>query len=193
MKGEEQPADTPASEEEERQAKQEDEAALEREQLEEALREKDQFRTMAQRGQADLANYKKRAAEEMDELRRGANTRLLLKLLSIVDDLNRALALVPDDAVAPGWLEGLELVQRNIDHTLEAEGVTKIEAVGKPFEPWELEAVQYEESADAEDGTVIGVVREGYKHNDKVLRAAQVVVSRKPEPTVKTETIEEEE
>ena len=192
MKGERQPPDAPPPEGEERQAPENDEVALQREQLEEALREKDQFRTMAQRAQADLANYKRRAAEEIQEVRSAANSRLLLKLLSIVDDLNRAVSLIPDDAVAPGWLEGLQLVQRNIDHILEAEGVSKIEAVGKPFEPWELEAVQYEETPDAEDGRVISVLRDGYKHHDKVLRAAQVIVAKKPEQQDQPENTEEE-
>ena len=193
MKGEGQPPDTPPPEGEEHQAQENDEVALQREQLEEALREKDQFRTMAQRAQADLANYKRRAAEEMVEVRSAANSRLLLNLLSIVDDLNRAVSLIPDDAVVPGWLEGLQLVQRNIDHILEAEGVSKIEAVGKPFEPWELEAVQYEETPDAEDGRVISVLRDGYKHHDKVLRAAQVIVAKKPEQQDQPENTEEEE
>ena len=192
MKGEGQPPDAPPPEGEERQAQENDEVALLGEQLEEALREKDQFRTMAQRAQADLANYKRRAAEEMVEVRSAANSRLLLNLLSIVDDLNRAVSLIPDDAVAPGWLEGVQLVQRNIDHILEAEGVSRIDAVGKPFEPWELEAVQYEETPDAEDGRVISVLRDGYKHHDKVLRAAQVIVAKKPEQQDQPENIEEE-
>jgi len=190
MSREEQPSETPAPGEE--QASEANEAALQAEQLEEALREKEQFRALAQRSQADLDNYKKRAAEEMGELRSGANSRLLLKLLSIVDDLKRAVSMIPDDAVAPGWLEGLELVQRNLDHVLETEGVSKVEAVGRRFEPWEFEAVQYQEAPDTEDGTVISVVRDGYKHHDKVLRAAQVIVARAPEPTVEAETTEEE-
>ena len=109
--------------------------------LEEALREKDQFRALAQRAQADLINYRRRVEDEREELRRSANTGLILRILTVVDDLERALDLVPDDAVAPGWLEGLHLVQRNLHNLLDAEGVTKIEAEGKPFEPWEHEAV----------------------------------------------------
>ena len=162
------------------------------EQLEEALREKDQFRTLAQRAQADLANYKKRVAEETEELHRAANSRLLLRMLSVVDDLERALAMVPEEAVAPGWLEGLQLVLRNINNLLDLEGVSKMEAVGLPFEPRDLEAVQFRETPDAEEGSVIEVVRDGYKHHDKVLRAAQVVVAKKPGPQDQPETAEEE-
>ena len=151
------------------------------EQLDEALREKDQFRAMAQRAQADLENFKRRAAEERDETRRNATSRLLLKVLSIVDDLDRGLALVPEDAAVPGWLEGMHLVQRNLSSILDSEGVTRIEAEGKPFEPREHEAVFYEETSDGQEGTVVKVIREGYKVHDRVLRAAQVAVSRAPE------------
>ena len=182
----------PASEEEERPALQTDEFAEPREELEEALREKDQFRAMAQRAQADLINYKRRAAEEMEELRRTVNSRMLLKILAVVDDLERAMTLIPQEAVAPGWFDGLLLVLRNINNILDSEGVSKIEAAGRPFEPWEFEAVQYLETPDAEEGTVIEVVQDGYKHQDRVLRAAQVIVAKRPEPQFQPETTEEE-
>ena len=102
--------------------------ALLQERLEEAERETDQFRTMAQRTQADLANYKKRASEEMDELRRRTTSGLLLKIIAIKDDLQRGLDLVPEDGSADGWAKGLRLVMRNIDSALQVEGVTKTEA-----------------------------------------------------------------
>ena len=124
--------------------------ASKQERLEEALREKDQFRSIAQRAQADLVNYRKRAADEQQEIRRNANTNIILKFLGVADDLNRAIGMVPDDAVAPGWMEGLTLVQRNLTNALESEGVTKIEAKGQPFEPWGHEAVFYQETPDVE-------------------------------------------
>ncbi len=150
--------------------------------LEEALREKDQFRALAQRAQADLINYRRRAEDEREELRRSANTGLILRILTVVDDLDRALALVPDDAVAPGWLEGLQLVQRNLHNLLDAEGVTKMEAEGKPFEPWEHEAVLYEETTESEEGLVVMVFRDGYRQHDRIVRQAQVSVAKAPEP-----------
>jgi molecular chaperone GrpE len=150
------------------------------EQLDEALKEEGQFRAMAQRAQADLVNYKKRVAEEIQETRRSATTGVLLRTLSVVDDLERALSLIPDEAVAPGWREGLDLVLKNLNALLEAEGVKRIDAVGQPFDPRESEAVMHEETADVEEGAVVRVFREGYKHRDRVLRAAQVVVAKAP-------------
>ena len=161
------------------------------EQLAEALREKDQFRAMAQRSQADLANYKRRAAEEVVEARRSASTGLLLKVLSVVDDMERALAHVPESAVAPGWLDGLKLVQRNLSNLLDSEGVTAIEAQGRPFEPWEHEAVLYEETPDSAEGTVVRVIREGYRLRDRVLRPAQVAVAKAPEREPETDSKQE--
>ena len=161
------------------------------EQLAEALREKDQFRTMALRSQADLANYKRRAAEEMVEARRSASTGLLLKVLSVVDDMERALVHVPEDAVAPGWLDGLRLVQRNLSNLLDSEGVTAMEAQGRPFTPWEHEAVLYEETPDSAEGTVVRVIREGYRLRDRVLRPAQVAVAKTPEREPETDSRQE--
>ena len=192
MEDQDESGDTSPPEEEDRAPEVEDVALL-REQLEEALREKDQFHRLAQRSQADLSNYRRRAADELQEQRRQAQSELLLKVVSLMDDLQRALSLIPEDAVAPGWLDGMRLVQRNTTNILESQGVSKIEAVGKPFEPWEFEAVQYAESADADEGQVIEVIRDGYKHYDRVLRAVQVVVSKKPEPEAQSENTEEED
>ena len=169
-----------------------DEMTLVREELEEALREKDQFRTMAQRAQADLINFKRRAAQEQEEVRRSATSHLILGVLSIVDDLDRAVALVPDDAVAEGWVDGLKLIRRNVGHLLDSVGVNKMEAQGKPFEPREHEAVAYVETTDGDEGMVASVIREGYMLRDRVLRAAQVVVSKAPEPKDDTDDTEEE-
>lgn len=149
------------------------------EQLAEAERERDQFKNMAMRALADLENYKRRAAEEQAELRRSANAELIRKLLEVVDNFDRALEMLPADA-ADGWHEGLSLVRRNLMNILETEGVSKIEAAGKPFDPWEHEAVFHQETTDAEDGVIIAVTREGYRLHDRVLRASQVIVAKAP-------------
>lgn len=148
--------------------------------MEDMERERDQYKAMAQRAQADLVNYRRRVDEERQELQRNANASLLAKFLGVVDDFERAIALLPEDAAAAGWQEGLMLVKRNLDNLLESEGVSKIEAAGKPFDPWEHEAVHYMETLDADDGTNIEVFRDGYRLHDKVLRASQVIVAKAP-------------
>ena len=147
-------------------------------QLAEVEREKDQFRKIAARAQADLVNYRKRAADELEEARRSAKTGLLLGALEVIDEFERAMSLVPEEEVAPGWMEGLHLVHRKMRTMLESEGVSKIEILGRQFDPRESEAVLYEESESAAEGEVIQVFREGYRQRDRVLRHAQVIVAK---------------
>ena len=148
--------------------------------LEEAEREREQFKGIAARAQADLVNYRRRAEEEKNEIRRNAKSTLLMKMLSTVDDLDRALAMIPSDQSA-GWSEGIELVRRNVVNTLDAEGVTKVETLGKPYDPAYAEALLFRETEDGDEGTVIEVFKEGYMYKGRVLRAAQVVVAKRPE------------
>ena len=162
--------------------------------LDEALREREQYKSMAQRSQADLVNYRRRSAEEIADTRERANSQLLLRMLSVGDDLSRALNNIPEDAVALGWLEGLLLVQRNFQNVFEAEGLTKIEtAIGQPFDASEHEAVFFEPDSGGEEGKVVQVIRVGYRLRERVLRAAQVSVSRPadPEPEAQSDTQQE--
>ena len=148
--------------------------------LEEAEREREQFKGIAARAQADLVNYRRRAEEEKEEIQRSAKSALLMKTLSTVDDLDRAIAMIPTDESA-GWGEGIELVRRNVVNMLDTEGVTKVESLGKPYDPSYAEALLFRETEDGDEGTVVEVFREGYMYKDRVLRAAQVVVAKRPE------------
>lgn len=153
------------------------------ERLEEAERERDQFRNLALRYKADLENYKKRAASELDETRERANAQLLLKLIGVSDDFNRALDYIPEDASGDGWAEGLRLTQRSIENVMQTEGLSRIEAaIGQPFDVYEHEAVFFEPTNEVDEGTVVRVVRNGYKLRNRVLRAAQVSVAQAVQP-----------
>jgi molecular chaperone GrpE len=161
--------------------------------LQEALREKDQFRKMAQRAQADLINYRRRVEDDKADIRRNANSGLLLKVLSVNDDLERAVEHAPEGDEAGAWLDGLRLVRRNLQNVLRAEGVTRIEAEGRPFEPWEHEAVFHEATRDGKDGMVVRVIQDGYKLHDRVLRPARVTVSKLEEEDSQESTEQEEQ
>ena len=166
----------------------EDSSDLE-ERLEEAERERDQFRTLALRYKADLENYKKRAASELNETRERANAQLLLKLIGLSDDFNRALDYIPEDTSDDGWVEGLRLTQRSIENVMQTEGLSRIEAaIGQPFDVYEHEAVFFEPTNEVDEGTVVRVVRNGYKLRNRVLRAAQVSVAQAIQPQENTET-----
>ena len=152
-----------------------------RAQLEEAQREAGQFHALAQRIQADFVNYKRRMEEESAKQQERANESLVLRLLPILDDYERALQYVPDVEELRPWAAGVELVYRNFKGVLESAGVTTIQALGMGFDPMEHESVSYELSDDHAEGTVMSVVREGYKLHGRVLRPAQVTVSRRKE------------
>ena len=147
--------------------------------LESARQEAADNRAGWQRAAADFANYKRRSEQEREATLGLANEMLLSKLLNVVDDFDRALAAMPPELGHLGWIEGLWLVERKLRALLESEGVTPIDAVGKPFDPREHEAVVHEAS-NAPDGQVTGEVQRGYRIRNRVLRPALVKVSKNP-------------
>jgi molecular chaperone GrpE len=146
--------------------------------LETARREAAENRAGWQRAAADFANYKRRSEQEREATLGLANEILLAKLLSVVDDFDRALAAMPKELEHLGWIEGLWLVERKLRALLESEGVTPIEALGKPFDPREHEAAIYEETDTAPEGQVTAEIQRGYRIRDRVLRPALVKVAK---------------
>ncbi len=132
-----------------------------------------------QRSAADFANFKRRTEEERATVGQFSNAILINKLLAVLDDFDRALESVPDDARDP-WIEGVRLVERKLRNVLEAEGVTAIEAVGQPFDPNLHEAVVHEPTADHPDNEVIGELQRGYRLHDRVIRPSLVRVANNP-------------
>jgi len=128
-----------------------------------------------QRTQADFANYKKRTEQEKTEMVEFASSTLIRNLLTVLDDLDRALTSVPAELVDLGWTEGIKLIYNKFKATLEAQGLTQIEAKGEPFDPHFHEAVMGQEG---EEGIVIDEIQKGYKFKDKVIRPSMVVVGK---------------
>ena len=126
-----------------------------------------------QRSEADFANYKKRNDQERDELRRMGNAGLIINLLPVIDDLERALANLGSHLSGLTWVDGLRLIQRKMELVLEGVGVSPIKAVGEEFDPRFHEAIQY---GEGEEGKVVAEVQRGYKLHDRVLRPSTVVV-----------------
>ena len=140
-------------------------------------------REMAQRAQADLENFRKRAAEEYANLRQDANRRLIISLLPVIDELELAINHSDEqnaaaDAPAQSLIAGVKLIHRKVYGILESEGLSKIETVGALFDPLQHEAVGVVDSADQPSGYVVESVRNGYRLRDRVIQAAQVVVAR---------------
>ena len=156
------------------------------ERLEQALRELDEARSQSeehlrnwQRSAADFSNYKRRTDDDRATTAQFANALLIGKLLSVVDDFDRALENVPADA-HESWVEGVRLVDRKLRAVLESEGVTEIEALGLPFDPNVAEAVVHEDTTEYPDNQVIGELQRGYRLHDRVIRPALVRVANNP-------------
>ena len=132
-----------------------------------------------QRSAADFSNYKRRTDEERQTANRFSNAVLIGKLLGVLDDFDRALESVPEDAQDP-WIEGVRLVERKLRTVLESEGVTPIEAVGTPFDPNLHEAMVHEPTDEYPDNHVIGEVQRGYRLHDRVIRPSLVRVANNP-------------
>jgi molecular chaperone GrpE len=131
------------------------------------------------RAQAEMENYRKRMAREKQDWIKSANEKLLAALLTPLDHFEMGLQAARQSSSFAALQEGMELVHAQFRGALQANGVTEIEAVGKPFDPAQHEAVAHQES-DAPEGQVIQQLRKGYRLADRVLRAASVIVSKGP-------------
>ena len=133
---------------------------------------------LTQRAQAELSNLRRRTDDDRITWQRQSNSRLLVKMLPVVDELELAVTHADDGQPSESWVEGVKLIQRKVATLLESEGVTKIEAAGVQFNPVEHEAIGTEESIAFSSGSIIQVVRNGYKLHDRIIQAAQVEVAR---------------
>jgi molecular chaperone GrpE len=135
------------------------------------------FKDQWMRATADYKNFKRRTDAERSELVRSASQGLVLKLLPVIDDLERAQANIPAEIADSSWWGGARLILQKFRTVLESEGVTTIESQGQPFDPNQHEAVTYED-APGQDGLVIEQFQKGYKIGDRVLRPAMVKVGK---------------
>ena len=133
---------------------------------------------------AEFENYKKRAEREMNDFRKFANGSLVKEILPVVDNLERALEAECDqneDAVK-GLREGIEMTLKGLLDALEKFGVVAMDTLKKPFDPNFHQAVSQEETDRQPDNTVSREFQKGYILNERLLRPAMVVVSKKPTP-----------
>ena len=128
-----------------------------------------------QRTQADFANYKKRAEQEKKGIIEFANSTLILNLLTIMDDFERAFSSLPDKLAGFNWIEGIKLAYNKLNAILETQGLSEIKAKGEPFDPHLHEAVMRQEG---EEGIVIEEIQKGYKLKNKLIRPSLVVVGK---------------
>ncbi len=143
-------------------------------QLSETQAKAQEYLEALQRERADFTNFRRRMELEKDQIGRWTSGETIKKFLPVLDDLERALAHRPAD---DSWAGGVELVCRKFQSILDAEGITRIDATGKPFDPTLHEAIMQEPSEQHESGTVIEVLQQGYMQGERVLRPALVKVA----------------
>lgn len=132
------------------------------------------------RAQADLENFRRRVERDREDLAKFAAEKLVLRLLPVIDNLDRALAAAEraDDAAAVR--DGITLIRKQFLEVLQKEGVEPIDAANKEFDPEFHEAVLRVDSDEYPDNTVVEELRKGYTMHGKVIRATMCKVSRRP-------------
>ncbi len=148
-------------------------------QLEQVRQEAAQNLDRWQRAMAELANFKRRQEDQQKLQRDMIKADVLQGVISALDDLDLAFQNVPAqlDGQLVGWVEGFRLVQRKLDRILDDQGVSMI-STGGAFDPNLHEAVSHEDSAEHEEGQIIGELRKGYQIGNRVIRPALVRVAK---------------
>jgi molecular chaperone GrpE len=126
-----------------------------------------------QRSAADFVNFKRRVEQERSETARLGIAAMVINILPIFDDLDRAVGSVDANLAGLNWVQGVSAIHQKFGRLLEAMGVKEIEAAGKQFDPSCHEAVGKQ---PGEEGKVLHVVQKGYELQGKVIRPAMVIV-----------------
>ena len=135
--------------------------------------ELERLKDIAGRAQADLQNAKDRLERDAEDLRKFAGASMLIDLLPVIDNLQRAFAHLPKDLQDHEWVKGIEAVEQNLMKKLEEAGLKKIESLNQPVDPAKHEVLQ---AGPGEKDKVIEVFEDGYELHDKILRPAKVKV-----------------
>lgn len=139
--------------------------------------ELENFKDLLQRVQADFINYKKRIEEEKKSFVDFAAQDFVLKVLPILDNLNRAFKHLPKNFKNQEWVLGIRQIKRQFEDILEKEGVRRIATKGKEFDHHFHEIVLAEENPQFKSGQIIEEIEPGYIMKDKVVRPAKVKIA----------------
>lgn len=137
--------------------------------------------------QADFDNYKKRLDKERIEFIRFANEEIIIEILKILDDFERAVEAGKTKHDFDVLYKGVEMIYRDLKEFLKHKGLKEINAKGKPFNPHEHEAMMQEETDRHPEDHVVEEFQKGYKLNDRIVRPSKVKVSKHPQKKDKEE------
>jgi molecular chaperone GrpE len=142
--------------------------------------ERDQFRDQLLRTAADFDNYRKRTRREIDDAKARGRDDAVKDILPVFDNLERAVAAADSAQTVASVVEGVKMVLKLFEDTAERMGLTRVKTVGERFDPAVHEALQQQETEAHPPGTILTEIVPGYKVGERLLRAAMVVVARKP-------------
>lgn len=145
--------------------------------MEALQRERDELRDRLLRTAAEFDNFKKRTERERREFAEWAAAELLGDVLNVLDDFERALT-VPSPPEAKAYRDGVEIIHRQLLDLLKKRGVTPLDLTGATFDPALHQAVAYDESPGAAEGTILNELRRGYRLGERLLRPAMVRVAK---------------
>ncbi len=145
--------------------------------LTQAQTEAEKWKDLAYRSQAELDNFRKRAAREAQDTRAYANSELLRSILPILDNFEMGLDAARAESETSMIFMGMAMVHRQFQDFLKDFGVQEIETLGKPFDPNLHDAVSQEPSPEHEEGAILRVTRRGYRLKERLLRPASVIVA----------------
>ncbi|MEK8129403.1 nucleotide exchange factor GrpE [Paenibacillus filicis] len=146
-------------------------------QIDEAKKQAEEHYQRLLRTQADFDNFRRRTQKEKEETAKYGSLKVIEQLLPVVDNFERALSASKDNKDYDALAKGIDMIFRQLDQVLAAEGLRPMEAVGTPFNPEYHQAIMQVESEEHEEGIVVEEIQKGYLLKDKVLRAAMVKVS----------------
>lgn len=138
----------------------------------------DELTADLQRVQADFVNFRRRSDEERGEFLNLAKQDIILQILPVLDNIDRALGHLPEDLKGNPWAEGVEKVAKQAQETLKAIGVERIASLGQPFDHNLHEAIAVVDG-DGSQEVVVEELQPGYKLGEKIIRHAMVKVGRK--------------
>jgi molecular chaperone GrpE len=155
-------------------------ASSETQPLDAVVAERDQARDQLLRTAADFDNYRKRTRRELEDAKVRGRDDALKEILPVFDNLERAVAAASNAQTIDSVVEGVKMVLKLFEDTSERMGLTRVKTVGERFDPAVHEAIQQQETDAAAPGTILNEVVPGYMVGPRLLRAAMVVVARKP-------------
>lgn len=146
--------------------------------LAKAQEESKQYLDALSRERADFINYRRRTEANLNQTIQAKKADILKNFLTVLDNMELAIQHKPENAGNEEWWKGIELVSRQLQGVLATEGMEPIEALGQDFDPNFHEAITHEDNDKYDSGKVIGIIKQGYKLGDRVVRPALVRVAK---------------